>query len=457
MKVVVAGGGISGLATAHALLEREPGLDLTVYESEEAAGGKIRTERTSDGFLCEWGVNAFLDNKPRTLELAGMLGLEPLRSFDASRKRYIFSEGVLHRLPESPPSFFLSGFLSLAGRLRIVGEMFVAPGKNPEETLAEFATRRLGREAFEKMIDPMASGVYAGDATALSVRSCFPRIYEIEQEYGSLIRGLISLQKKARREGQKDKPSAAPGGKLTSFSEGMGMLIHALSQQLGPRLQTGKGVASIVREGRTWSVRLSSGEEIRADVVVLAVPAYAAREIVAGCSSTISEVLGRIPYPSLAICSLGFIKEKISNALDGFGFLVPSREKRNVLGTLWDTSIFPGRAPEGYVMLRSMVGGARASELALLPEDRIVDLVRKELKEIMGIDALPDFARVFRHEKAIPQYLRGHAEGLARVEKAVSEMPGLYLTGNALKGVALNDCVTNAFDLSRKISAYLNE
>ena len=451
MKVVIAGAGISGLATAYALLERVPELDVSVFESENVPGGKIRTERTSEGFLCEWGVNAFLDNKPKTLELAGRLGLEPLRSYDASRKRYIYSEGVLHRLPESPPSFFLSNFLSLRGRLRILGEMFTPRGTEPDETLAEFAVRRLGREAFEKMIDPMASGVYAGDAHALSLKSCFPRIYEIEQEYGSLIRGLITLQKKARKDGKTDKPSAGPGGKLTSFAEGMGSLVSALCESLGNRVHTGQRVTRVAPEGRTWAVELSGGGVIHADAVVLAVPAYAGREILSGVSPIIGGILDRIPYPSLAICSLGYRKEKISHPLDGFGFLVPSREGRKVLGTLWDTSIFPDRAPQGHIMLRSMVGGARASDLALLSEDRIVDLVREELKTIMGIDALPDFVRVYRHEKAIPQYLRGHAEGLAAIQKELAGMRGLYITGNAMRGVALNDCVTNAFLSSRNI------
>ena len=221
MKIVIAGAGISGLATAQAILERDPLADITVLEAAPRAGGKVLTEKTAEGYLCEWGVNGFLDKSPRTLELCSELGLQVLPADVSAKRRFVFSDGELHKLPEKPPEFLKSKLLSVPGRLRVFGEIFSGRARKPDETLAEFGTRHLGREAFEKLIDPMASGVFAGDARTMSLKSCFPRIHEVENEYGSLIRGLVSLQKKARKAGRKDTPGPGPGGILTSFEDGM--------------------------------------------------------------------------------------------------------------------------------------------------------------------------------------------------------------------------------------------
>ncbi|MEJ2181409.1 MAG: protoporphyrinogen oxidase, partial [Gammaproteobacteria bacterium] len=203
MKTIIVGAGISGLATAHALLERQPDLDLRVFESADRPGGKIWSEKTSEGYLCEWGVNAFLDSKPKTLELAKSLNLEPVTSYDASRHRFIYSENQLRELPGTPPAFLKSDLVSWPGKLRIAMETLVPRAGKNEETLKEFAVRRLGKEAYDKLIDPMASGVFAGDPEKMSVNSCFPRIKEIESEYRSLIIGLIKLQIKAKKAGKK--------------------------------------------------------------------------------------------------------------------------------------------------------------------------------------------------------------------------------------------------------------
>jgi oxygen-dependent protoporphyrinogen oxidase len=202
MRLIIIGGGISGLSLAYFLLERKPSLEITVLESEKKAGGKIWTDKV-DGFLCEGGVNGFLDNRPKTLELVSKLALAPLRSSDTARKRFIYSGGKLQRLPESPVSFFTSNLLSLPGRMRIIWEMFTPKGGGGDETLASFARRRLGREAYEKLIDPMASGIYAGDPEKMSLKSCFPKVYNLEQTYGSLIKGMLKLQQEAKKTGKR--------------------------------------------------------------------------------------------------------------------------------------------------------------------------------------------------------------------------------------------------------------
>ncbi len=448
MRIVIVGGGISGLSLAYFLLKKEPTLEVEVYESLNRAGGKIWTDKT-DGFLCEWGVNGFLDNKPGTLELASELNLTPLRSNDNARKRFIFSDNKLNLIPESPPAFFKSDLLSLKGRLRIIYEMFAPKGGAEDETLQAFATRRLGREAYEKLIDPMASGIYAGDSSRLSLKSCFPRINELEQTYGSLIKGMIKLQKEAKKTGK--KVSAGPGGVLTTFDGGMQVLIAALQDALGDRLKLGAAVASIDRKDDNYSVFLENGKEIEADILVLATPAHATSGIVRDMNRQVSDILDRISYPAVSVACLGFRREKIEHALDGFGFLIPHREGRNILGTLWDSSIFPNRAPEGSVLLRTMVGGARASDIAMQDDERILSDVMGELKAIMGINAEPDLVRIYKHEKAIPQYNVGHQNILDDLYAVMSKCRGLYLTGNAYRGIGLNDCIENSYKWSEKI------
>jgi len=448
MRLVIVGGGISGLSLAYFLIEKAPSLEIIILESEKKAGGKIWTDRVG-GFLCEGGVNGFLDNRPRTFELAAKLGLEPVKSNDSARKRFIYSEGKLHMLPESPFAFFSSNLLSLYGRLRIIWEIVIPKGREDDETLADFARRRLGREAFEKLIDPMASGIYAGDPEKMSLRSCFPRIYDLENAHGSLIRALIKLQREAKKTGKKVGPG--PGGVLTSFYDGMEIFIMALKTFLGNRLKTENKVIAIDKKGDTYTVFLSDNSKIEAESVVVATPAHAASEIVKNFNRNLSLNLGEILYPPVSVVCLGYMRDKIKQDLKGFGFLVPKREGRKILGTLWDSSIFPNRAPEGYVLLRSMLGGARSAEIALQEENKLVNTVMEEMKKIMDIKALPDFVKVYTHEKGIPQYLLGHYKTLEIIYKTISIHKNFYITGNAYRGIGVNDCIENSYKLAERI------
>lgn len=444
MKIGIVGAGISGLATGQAILEREPQSELVVFEAGSRPGGKVITEPTAEGFICEWGVNAFLSKVPRTLELCREVGLEAVAADASAKKRFVFSEGQLHKLPEKPPEFFASKLLSLPARFRVIGEIFSGRAKKLDETLAEFGTRHLGREAFEKLIDPMASGVFAGDARKMSLQSCFPRIHEVESEYGSLIRGLIKLQRAARKEGKKDTPGPGPGGILTSFDKGMSELTDTIAAGLGSRLRLNTRVQGVEYSGGRYVVYPENGTGEDFDALVMASPAYAQAGMLKELSPTIPDLLGDIEYPALAVVCLGYRKADVGERMDGFGFLIPSREKRDILGTVADSNVFPNRAPAGHTLLRTMVGGARSPQLAYLPDDQLFDVVRSNLKEIMGITAEPVFAKIFRHEKAIPQYLVGHGQRLLQIEEQLVEFPGLVLTGNAFRGVSLNDCVLNA-------------
>lgn len=452
MRIVIIGGGISGLSLAWFLKagsKPERPMESLVLEAEDRLGGKIRTEK-ADGYLPEWGVNGFLDNRPQTLELAKGLGLEPLRSSDASRKRYIYIKGGLKLLPETPKSFISSGVLSPLGKLRIALEPFI-PANMDDETLADFATRRLGREAFENLIDPMASGIFAGDPAKMSVESCFPKIKKIEREYGSLIKGMIKLGKEAKKAG-KGPVGAGPGGVLSSFEGGMEQLVITIRNALGEeRVKLGSRVDGIEKLKTGYRVHINGGQSIEAESVVLACPAYEASRILKGFDKDLSGLAGDIHYPALSVISLGFKKEKIPFRSDAFGFLVPSREGKRILGTLYDSSIFPGRAPEGHLLLRVMAGGARASELAMQSDEKLLSMVMEELGGILGLKADPEFLRIFRHEKAIPQYPLGHFGRLGKMDRITAIHKGLFITGNAFRGIALNDCIDNSFKLAQNI------
>lgn len=448
-KVLVIGGGISGLSTAWLLDKRarEAGMniDLCLLEQEQQPGGKIKSVR-EEGFLCEWGPNGFLDSKPQTLELCAALGITDRlhRSNDNARKRYIFTGGELHRLPENGPSFLKSRLLSWPGKLRLLGEPFAANPPGSDESLAAFGRRRLGAEALQKLIAPMASGIFAGDPETMSLVSCFPRIAELEREYGGLFVAMLALAKKKkqeRKEGKISSSAAGPGGTLTSFKEGIQFLTDTLAAQLGGRVRTGVAVAAVTRAGDGWEVRTTGGETLQADLVISAAPAFAAAGMLEGVDAALVEILRQIPYSTLNVVCCGFKKEGLGHPLDGFGYLVPKEEGRTVLGTLWDSSMFEERAPGGMALLRSMAGGACRPELMELPEAELLQRVRDDLQAAMGISQAPCFSRIIRHQQAIPQYTVGHGKRLEAIEGRLSSLPGLLLTGNAFKGVGLNDCV----------------
>ena len=451
-RVIVIGGGMSGLSFAWHLRRYRPEWEVMVLEKENRAGGKAWTVE-EDGFLLEKGVNGVLDNKPSTVGLAAELGLDVLPSNDAARRRFVVKDGRLVKLPESPGEFLSSPLLSWRGRIRVVQEAFTPKGDlSYDESLAGFARRRLGEEAFRHLIDPMATGIYAGDPERLSLRSCFPRIYELERDHGSLIKAMLKLKREARARGDKG-PGAGPGGKLVSFRGGMSELADRVCDDMGPGIvRCASEVVSLVENGRySWSVELAGGESLEATHVVIACPAREASSVLSGAFPEISCLVRGIDYPPVAVVCFGMPKREISSSLDGFGFLVPGCEKRGILGTLWDSSLFSGRAPDGYALLRTLAGGARRRDIARLPDGKLVDKVFRELSELMGLRRFPDFVRVFRWQRAIPQYNQGHGQLMKDVSRLVSGHPGLYIRCNWTGGVSLNDCVANAGTLAMKL------
>ena len=466
-KVAIVGGGISGLVTGFYVKkfarERSLEVSVTLYEKDELPGGKMRTYR-EEGFIVEWGPNGFLTNKPDTLILCEDLSITGrlLPSSDAARKRFVFTGGKLKRLPESALEFFQSSILSKRGRIRVAMEPFI-PGRkgDGDESLTNFARRRLGEEATEKLIEPMAAGIYAGDPDKMSLKSCFPLIHELELRYGSLVRGMFARmrERKGSSGGEKGGP-AGPGGVLTSFDGGVTTIVEALEGRGDFDVRLGWKIVSLTKPGEGGYSLMCNHKGSRisdnADVVVLASPAYAASEIVGDLDPGISETLGAIPYAPVSVVSIGFEKKGLEEKLNAFGFLVPRGEERKVLGVLYDSCIFSNRAPEGYVLLRGMVGGARNPTYATLDEDELIEMVRKEMEGIIGIDIDPVFIKLFVHERGIPQYLVGHGDRVNGLEESLLKYPGLYLNNNAYRGIGLNDCVKHSREGALRIIEYLD-
>ena len=460
-KIAVVGGGISGLAAAHEIGKRlradNLSCELRLFEAAPGVGGKIGAA-ARDGFLCEAGPNGFLDSKPSTLDLCADLGLSDklLRSREEASRRFIFSRGELHELSGSPAAFFRSGLLSLRGKLRIIPELWapVSPeGSDP--SVGEFGRRRLGAEATARLLDPMVAGVFAGDPDRLSLASCFPRIAELEQQYKSLIRAMIALQLKRRRQTSGGGP-AGPGGTLTSFAGGLSVLPETLAGTLGRQVVCSAALADLQRTPHGYRLQFDGDtEDYDCDVAVLALQAADASGPLRSVDPAIADVLARFEYAPVAVVGLGFDEATLGCRLDGFGFLVPGEERRKILGSLWTSTIFEHRAPEGSVLLRTLIGGARSPELALLPEPQLVDLARAELAAILGISAEPAFVQVFKWPQAICQYTVGHGERLTEVDGRVAGLPGLVLSGNSYRGVSLNDCARNAVLVGEAVAAYV--
>ncbi len=458
VRILVLGGGMGGLAVAYELIGHlgDPAA-VRVLDAGERPGGLIYSEYDS-GYRIEWASNGFLDNAPLTLELVKRLGLESEvePSSDAARKRYLYRNGRLHLLPTTPGAFMTSSMLSLGGRLRVAMEPFARPAPGTDETVHDFASRRIGPEAARILVDAMVSGIFAGNTKNLSVASAFPLLTKLEAEYGSLISGMIAKMRAARRARRAGSPvrqvDAGPGGNLTSFRDGMETLPATLAGAI-PRLSPATAAESIERRpGGGYRVRTHRDETIEAQVLVLATPPWVTAELVRPLDAEIAAELAAIPTASIAVVATGFAADKLPGPLDGFGFLVPRGEGLRLLGCLWDSSIFRFRAPVGCVLLRTMIGGAHDPEAARLEPAELLSIVRRELAQVLDITAEPDLVRVIQHRYGIPQYPPGHGARLARIDARLGTLPGIYLTGYGYRGIAVNRVIEDATAVAARIA-----
>jgi oxygen-dependent protoporphyrinogen oxidase len=455
LDLLVVGGGVTGLTLARDVLARRPRWNVLVAEGGERPGGTMRSDRV-DGALCEWGPAGFLTNVAHTRDLAVELGLESrlLPALPTAENRFLWVRGALRPVPMKPLAFLGSSLLSRRGRGRVLLEPFVPRRRGDgDESIHAFASRRIGREAASVLVDAMVSGVYAGDPSRLSLAATFPRMAGMEREHGSLVRAMFALRRERRRAGG---GPAGPGGTLTTFDEGMETLIRALTASLGTRVRCRLRAASLTRAGEDYRIVLDGPDGSRtvaARRVVLALPAFVSQSILASSFPAIASLLGEIPYAGITVACLFYDRDRVRHPLDGFGFLVPRGQGIRMLGAIWTGSIFPPHVPDGRVVLRVMLGGARDPEASMLSEGKTVDIAHGELDRILGgIEGRPAGAAIFRHPKGIPQYEQGHPRRLEALDRETARYPGLYLAGNAYRGIGVNDCVREAGLLAGRIA-----
>jgi oxygen-dependent protoporphyrinogen oxidase len=424
---------------------------VLVLDKGTRPGGTIDTIERA-GFRVEAGPNGFLGSNPATLDLARQIGLgERLvaASEAAGRNRFLLLGGRLRPLPSSPLAFLRSDLLSWLGKLQLLAER-LRPRRHSsaDESIDSFARRRVGREAADTLVDPFVTGIFAGDPKLLSVHATFPRLAGYEREHGSVLGGLA----RTRRQRQQASPGARPG-QMWSFREGLRLLVETLAARLRRPPLCGVAVRRVNRTPAGWEVSADGRDVWRADAVVLTCPAYSQARLLADEDAALAEQVGGIAYNRIAVVALGYRAADVPRPLDGFGYLSAQRSRRDVLGVQWCSSIFPERAPPGTVLLRAMCGGWHRGEIVDWPEQRLLAAVRAELGQVLRIRAEPIFHQVVRWDRAIPQYHLGHLERVAWIEERLTRHDGLFLGGNAYRGVALNDCVEQAGRLAQTVAA----
>jgi protoporphyrinogen/coproporphyrinogen III oxidase len=452
-RVVIIGAGISGLATAFRLQQKAPSLEVAILERGHRAGGTIWTEREA-GFQVEIGANGFLDTKSSTLDLCRDLGLKDRlipASEAAGRNRYLYLDGKLRALPNSLRTFIKTDLLTWRGKLNFLMERFrPKPGNGRDESIDAFARRRAGPEAAEVFCDALVTGIFAGDPTLLSAGAAFPRLTALEQQYGSVLKGFSRQARQRRREAAARGESYQRTGRMWSFREGLRLLIEALWERLTPPPILNVPIRRIQRtetprsDQPAWTVFGEAQDRWSADAVILTCPAYQQAAIVADLDKELAEKIDSIRYNRVAVVALAFRREDVPENLDGFGYIAPQRTRRDLLGVQWCSSIFPERATPGKVLFRAMCGGWHRPEVVDWEDGRLLAAVRGELQLAMKVTAAPAYHRIVRWDRAIPQYHLGHLERVAWIEERVRRYPGLFLGGNAYRGVAMNDCTEQA-------------
>jgi protoporphyrinogen/coproporphyrinogen III oxidase len=458
-RIIVIGGGIAGLAAAYFAVKKiqEDGLDITVtlLEADDRLGGKILTERV-DGYVIEGGPDTFLATKPWGLALARALGLEGrLHGTNPHKKNtYVMKGGRLTPLPEGltmmiPTRFspmLRTSLLSWPQKARMGLDFLLPPRSlNGEESLGNFISRRLGRAAYERLIEPLMSGIYAGDGDKLSLTATFPYLRDMETKHGGLIKGALAARRQmaARSNGR----SIGKGSSRSIFltpTTGLAELVERLVSFLelaGAEVRTGAAVSRVTRHGQGYQIEMQGGEPIEALGIVLAAPSFAAGAILQDLDANLAAELNSIEYTSTATISMAYLESDLPRSLDGYGYVIPRREGRRALACTWTSTKFPHRAPEGKVLLRVFAGRAGQEDDIPWDDAGLVELARDEVYHTLGITAVPQLVRVFRWDKAMPQYNVGHSARLERIDRSLEAHPGIALAGNGYRGIGIPDCI----------------
>lgn len=460
-RVAIVGGGISGLTAAYMLAQaRERGVPVSEFliEAEDRLGGVVRTDRL-EGFVLEGGPDSFISEKPEAAELCRELGLGDslIGSNDDERHTYIVHKGSLVPLPEGlmllTPTrirpFLKSPLVPLSTKLMIATEWFVTPTKSRDydESIATFVRRHFGKAMLENIVDPLLAGVYGGEAKSLSVQSVLPRFREMENQYGSLIRGAKSAAKELKKGIRVNAYGEKSANSLfVTLKNGLGDLTRALESRLdAPRIHLGQRVMSIEKVDRHWKspykIRCEGNQDYEADAVILALPVHTCATFFPTLPEELAEAFRAVPYSSAITVNLGF-DERVAAALPpGFGFLVPAKEHSRLLACTFVHRKFSYRAPQGKALLRCFLGGTRDPEVMDLPNNEIIALVRQELRNILGLETAPLFSFISRWPSAMAQYTVGHEDHLKRIASVLQKYPRMYLAGNAYSGIGISDCI----------------
>lgn len=464
--VAIVGGGIAGLACAYYLQKKaqaeERPISYTLLEAGGRLGGKIETD-ASDGFVIEGGPDSFISQKPWARELCLELGLGDrlIGTNDVKRKTYVVFRDQLRALPDGvmliiPTRFLpfaLSPLISPLGKLRMAMDLVIPRRRGADdESLSSFITRRLGREALEKIAEPLMAGIYVADPYRLSLRSTFPRFLDMEQQYGSLIRGMLHQKRMRRRMSSGHQPLPL----FMTLRGGLEELVRTLASRLTGDIRLGCKVQSVLRTGTRYRLQLDGDQVLDADGVLMCAPAADAAGLVRPLAPEVGRELDRIRYLSTATVSLVFDRSQVRHPLDGFGFVVPKTEGCRLMAATIVSTKFPGRAPDGKVLLRAFVGGYHNEALVELPDPELVGLVRGELGRLLGVEGKPERVRVYRWRHANAQYDVGHTDLVHRIEaRSATELPGVFYAGGAYRGVGIPDCIHQGEQAAGHCLAYL--
>jgi protoporphyrinogen/coproporphyrinogen III oxidase len=452
--VAIVGAGVTGLVAAFYL--KRARIPVTLYESSERTGGVIRTV-SRDGFLAECGPNSILETSPVVRELVSDLGLDSKRVYSApaASARYLVRNGKLVLVPATPLGMFTSPLFSLPAKLRVALEPLVPrSAAGNDESVAQFVTRRLGREFLDRAINPLVAGIYAGDPTRLSLKHAFPKLHDVEQRYRSLIVGQIRGACERRERGEVSKQNAPK----FSFVDGLQTLTDALARELEPNLRLRTPVAGLDADGDNWRLEMAGAVPLHEEhsVVLLAAPSHRLAQLRLSHSGTPLTALRGIRYAPITTLVFGFRRSDVAHPLNGFGVLVPEVEKRNILGAIFSSSLFPGRAPADHVTLTVYLGGMRSPELPGLPIARQIELALSDLRELLGVTGAPVFTHPTVFAKAIPQYELGFGDHLERMKQIEDSCPGVFLAGHFRNGISLSDCIVAGREAARRIAQHLN-
>jgi len=451
--VLVVGGGISGATLLHRLAMC--GVDVHLLEGGDRLGGVIGSAWSPQGFLAETGPNSTSINV-ELLELIRDLDLESdlLYASGHAANRFVVRDGRLHAVPTDPLSFLRTPLFSRRAKLRLLRERWIAPlSDDIEESVANFVERRLGGEFLAYAIDPLVGGIFAGNPDRLSLRYAFPAMHRMEQECRSILRAAVRKAIATRKQRRRGHPLPPKG--LISFTQGMGMLPARISDMWSSRVTCGVRVERIERDDEGWSV-VGGGDRFTSRNVVIAVDAACAADLVEPFDSVTATALRSIDYPPVAVAVSQYARHAVNHPLNGFGMLIPSRERAGILGTLFSSTLFPNRAPEGTVLLTTFVGGSRSPDAARLPGSDIEELVHADLRRYLGISAPPLAFALHRWERAIPQYALGYGGVLEAIENAERTHAGLFLAGNYRGGISVGDCVRTVTALANRMAQGLD-